>query len=70
MTKKRPWYEPSEKLPDEPVIAPNRQLEFESLVVEQPTERRPKAARGGVGTRTTTHHRMVLGSGRLGVTVG
>ena len=40
VTKKRPWYEPSEKLPDEPVIAPDRQLEFESLVVEQPTERR------------------------------
>jgi hypothetical protein len=40
VTKKRPWYEPSEKLPDESVIAPDRQLEFESLVVEQPTERR------------------------------
>jgi hypothetical protein len=40
VTKKRPWYEPSEKLPDEPVIAPNRQLDFESLVVEQPVERR------------------------------
>jgi hypothetical protein len=31
---------PSEKLPDRPVIAPNGQLDFESLVVEPPAERR------------------------------
>ena len=34
----RPWYEPSEKLPDQPVItAP--QSEFDSLVVEMPNAR-------------------------------
>lgn len=43
---KRPWYEPSEKLPDEPVIAATRQPEFETLVVEQPSaERRPTKTR-------------------------
>jgi hypothetical protein len=41
VTKKRPWYEPSEKLPDEPVIAPNRQMDFDSLVVVQPAKQRP-----------------------------
>ena len=45
VTKKQPWYEPSEKLPDEPVITPNRQLSFDSLVVEQPTKQRPAKPR-------------------------
>jgi hypothetical protein len=32
---RRPWYEPSEKLPDQPVVnTPNDQ--FETLVVEMP----------------------------------
>ena len=45
VTKKRPWYEPSEKLPHEPVITPNRQMDFDSLVVEQPTKQRPAKPR-------------------------
>ena len=35
---RRPWYEPSEKLPDQPVIS-TPQREFESLVVEMPNAR-------------------------------
>ncbi|HEY7299498.1 MAG TPA: hypothetical protein VH684_16450 [Xanthobacteraceae bacterium] len=48
VTKKRPWYEPSEKLPDEPVISQSRQPEFEALVVEQPAERLPTKPRAAV----------------------
>jgi hypothetical protein len=32
-------------LPDEPVITPNRQLSFDSLVVEQHTKQRPAKPR-------------------------
>ncbi len=35
---RRPWYEPSEKLPDQPIIN-NPKDEFESLVVEMPGAR-------------------------------
>jgi hypothetical protein len=35
---RRPWYEPSEKLPDQPIINPAKG-EFESLVVEMPSAR-------------------------------
>ena len=35
---KRPWYEPSEKLPDQPIINTPKE-DFETLVVEMPTAR-------------------------------
>jgi hypothetical protein len=35
---RRPWYEPSEKLPDQPIINAAKD-EFESLVVEMPSAR-------------------------------
>lgn len=35
---RRPWYEPSEKLPDQPIIN-NPKDEFETLVVETPSAR-------------------------------
>ena len=35
---KRPWYEPSEKLPDQPIINAPKE-DFETLVVEMPTAR-------------------------------
>jgi hypothetical protein len=38
INERRPWYEPSEKLPDQPVIAA-APTEFESLVVEMPSAR-------------------------------
>jgi hypothetical protein len=31
-----PWYEPSEELPDEPVIKPSPKMELDSLVVDAP----------------------------------
>src|SRR5437868_11524952 len=35
---RRPWYEPSEKLPDQPIINAQKD-EFETLVVEMPSAR-------------------------------
>jgi hypothetical protein len=35
---RRPWYEPSEKLPDQPIINTPKD-EFETLVVEMPGAR-------------------------------
>lgn len=35
---RRPWYEPSEKLPDQPIINASKD-EFETLVVEMPSAR-------------------------------
>jgi len=40
---RRPWYEPSEQLPDQPVITAS-QGEFESLVVEMPNARTSMAS--------------------------
>ncbi len=37
ITERRPWYEPSEKLPNQPIIS--EQKEFDTLVVEMPSER-------------------------------
>ena len=41
---RRPWYEPSEKLPNEPVITVPSQSEFDSLVVDMPPPARNSAA--------------------------
>jgi hypothetical protein len=38
---KRPWYEPSDSLPEEPVIKHTGEMEFDSLVVDAPAS--PKA---------------------------
>jgi hypothetical protein len=38
---KRPWYEPSDSVPEEPVIKHTGEMEFDSLVVDTPVS--PKA---------------------------
>jgi hypothetical protein len=43
VTDRRPWYEPSEKLPDEPVINAPMLKEFDSVVVEMSDARNAKA---------------------------
>jgi hypothetical protein len=40
---RRPWYEPSEKLPDEPVIAAELPSELDTLVVDMPAARNTAA---------------------------
>jgi hypothetical protein len=41
---RRPWYEPAEKSPDQPVISTAAQTEFDTVVVELPTARSSAAA--------------------------
>jgi hypothetical protein len=36
---KSPWYEPSDSMPDEPIIGSAAQVEFDSLVVDSPSSR-------------------------------
>lgn len=45
VTERRPWYEPSEKLPDQPIITVPLQTEFDTVVVEMPNAR-PSAVPG------------------------
>src|SRR6187200_787267 len=40
IAERRPWYEPSEKLPNRPVISTPMQTEFDSLVVDMPPTNR------------------------------
>jgi hypothetical protein len=45
VTERRPWYEPSEKLPEQPIITVPLQTEFDTVVVEMPAAR-PSAVPG------------------------
>jgi hypothetical protein len=38
VTEKRPWYEPSEKLPGEPIVNGRMDQEFDTLVIDGPTK--------------------------------
>jgi hypothetical protein len=42
---RRPWYEPAEKLPDQPIINAPLQNEFDTLVVDLPSARNSTAKR-------------------------
>src|SRR6266567_8578569 len=39
ITERRPWYEPSEELPNQPIISTPMQTEFDTLVVQMPSAR-------------------------------
>jgi hypothetical protein len=41
---RRPWYEPSEKLPPQPIINAPAQTEFDTVVVDLSTARNSTAA--------------------------
>jgi hypothetical protein len=43
---RRPWYEPSEKMPDQPIIESAMQAEFDTVVVDMPSIR----SSAGAGT--------------------
>jgi hypothetical protein len=45
VTAKRPWYEPSDKMPDQPVITNAVQTEFDTVVVDMPNARDATATR-------------------------
>ena len=41
ITERRPWYDPSEKLPDRPIIDAQMSMEFDTLVVDIPSAQNP-----------------------------
>jgi hypothetical protein len=43
VNERRPWYEPSEKPPEQPVISAQMPSEFDTVVVEMPNARNPAA---------------------------
>jgi len=43
VTPRRPWYEPSERMPDQPAISGKLQSEFDTVVVELPAARNAPA---------------------------
>jgi hypothetical protein len=43
VAERRPWYEPSDKVPDQPVISTPMQTEFDTVVVEMPSARNSAA---------------------------
>jgi hypothetical protein len=44
VVEKQPWYEPSEKLPDQPIITAAMPTDFDTVVVQGPSPRRASAA--------------------------
>jgi len=44
VTPRRPWYEPSEQMPDQPAISGKLQTEFDTVVVELPATRNTTAS--------------------------
>ena len=65
ITERRPWYDPSEKLPDRPIIDAQMNMEFETLVVDLP--QRAESCREGLERRG---HHWNAQSGRLVFRVG
>jgi hypothetical protein len=39
VNERRPWYEPSDKMPDQPVLSAPMQTEYDTVVVEMPNAR-------------------------------
>ena len=48
ITERRPWYDPSEKLPDRPIIDAQMNMEFYTLVADIPSAQKT-AMRGSSG---------------------
>jgi hypothetical protein len=43
VNERRPWYEPSEKMPDQPVLSAPMQTKYDTVVVEMPNARNSAA---------------------------
>ena len=57
---RRPWYEPAEKLPDQPIISAPLQNDYDSLVVEMPARNSSTSgAKDGKANRPTKIDRGV-----------
>ena len=44
VVEKRPWYEPADRLPDQPIIGQDMHSEFDTVVVDMPSPRNSAAA--------------------------
>jgi len=44
ITERRPWYDPSEELPDRPIIDVQMNTEFDTLVVDMPSAERARTS--------------------------
>jgi len=53
ITERRPWYEPSEELPGEPIVSSSMQAEFDTLVVEMPGARNSAVSIGAHSPRVS-----------------
>jgi hypothetical protein len=53
ITERRPWYAPSEQLPEEPIISSEMQAEFDTLVVEMQPSRSSTVSMGAQGSKGT-----------------
>ena len=49
ITERRPWYDPSEKLPDRPIIDAQMNMEFDTVVVPSPAAYPLAVGQGGQG---------------------
>ena len=56
---RRPWYDPAEKLPDQPIISIPLQTDYDSLVVDMP-------ARNSGATPLTPDHKPPRSSDKRG----
>ena len=55
VVERRPWYEPSDKLPNEPVITATMQTEFDTVVAGESTARNSSAAGSSRPVPATQH---------------
>ena len=51
IAERRPWYDPADKLPDQPIIDAQMNMEFDTLVVDIPSAPNP-AVRGSKDVAT------------------
>ena len=52
VTDRKPWYEPSNKLPKQPVIAARTDTDFDTLIVDRPVARNSAATRAPAKSTT------------------
>ena len=52
VTDRKPWYEPSNKLPKQPVIAARMDTDFDTLIVDRPVARNSAATRAPAKSTT------------------
>jgi hypothetical protein len=68
VTERRPWYAPSEKLPEQPIITTPAQTEFDTVVVEMPTARSADGTNGRAADDTARRRAAVARDREVGRT--